>query len=38
MFLTAQAGVYGMTMGSPVDDKERHSPDYLCTSEATVQS
>ena len=34
---TARAGVYWMTMGSLLDDKERRSRDYRCTGEATFQ-
>ena len=37
VLITARTGVHGMTMGSPLDDEERHSPDYWCTGEATFQ-
>ena len=36
--ITARIGVHGMTRGSPLDDEERHSRDYRCAGEATVQS
>ena len=38
VFLTGRLSVYGMTVGSPLDEQEIHSPDYLCTGGATVQS
>ena len=37
-FLTAPAGLYAMMTSSPLEKHERHSPDYLCTGEKTVQS